>query len=137
MGLDWRHEGEHIHTGDIAPVLRGMPPPDWLWRRFGRGRVEPWWRPIAWAIASLTSLGSFKPGGHFASGDRNQLGLEKEQENLVLAVAQANPRTIVVLMGGSAILCESWRQKVAALVMLWYPGSEGGDALADILLGRI
>ena len=137
VGLDWRHEGEHIHTGDIAPVLREMPPPDWLWRRLGRGRVEPWWRPIAWAIAGLTSLGSFKPGGHFASGDRNELGLEKKQENLVLAVAQANSKTIVVLMGGSAILCESWRQKVAALVMLWYPGSEGGDALADILLGRI
>jgi len=137
VGLDWRHEGEHINTGDIAPVLRQMPPPDWLWRRFGRERVEPWWRPMAWAIAGLTSLGSFKPGGHFASGDRSELGLGEDQEELVLAVAEANPRTIVVLMGGSAILCESWREKVAALMMLWYPGSEGGDALADVLLGRV
>ncbi len=56
---------------------------------------------------------------------------------LIRAVAAANPRTVVVLMGGGAILCEAWRQQVPAILMLWYPGQEGGAALADVLLGRV
>jgi beta-glucosidase len=44
---------------------------------------------------------------------------------------------VVVLMGGGAILCESWRQRVPGLLQLWYPGEQGGAALADVLLGRV
>lgn len=136
VGLDWRHEGEHIHTGDIAPVLRQMPPPDALLKMFGRKGVEPWWRPFAWAMAAMASLGAWRPGGHFASGDRTELELDRLQERLILAVAAANPRTVVVLMGGGAILTETWRDAVAAILVLWYPGMEGGAALADVLLGH-
>jgi beta-glucosidase len=42
-----------------------------------------------------------------------------------------------VLMGGGAILSESWRRKVPALLHLWYPGQEGGAALAEVLLGKV
>jgi len=42
-----------------------------------------------------------------------------------------------VLMGGGAILCEAWRHVVPAILLLWYPGMEGGAALADVLLGRV
>jgi beta-glucosidase len=52
-------------------------------------------------------------------------------------VAAAHPRTVVVLMGGGAILGESWRRLVPAILLLWYPGQEGGHALADVLLGRV
>ena len=52
-------------------------------------------------------------------------------------MAAANPRTVVVLMGGGAILCEAWRQRVPGLLVLWYPGQRGGEALADVLLGRV
>ena len=76
-------------------------------------------------------------GGSFASGDRTELQLPPEQEALILAVAAANPRTVVVLMGGGAILCEAWRQRVPGLLVLWYPGQRGGEALADVLLGRV
>ena len=40
-------------------------------------------------------------------------------------------------MGGSAIVTEAWRHRVCAIVMAWYPGMEGGHALADILFGKV
>jgi beta-glucosidase len=40
-------------------------------------------------------------------------------------------------MAGSAVITESWRQAVPAIVMLWYPGMEGGRAFADVLTGRV
>jgi beta-glucosidase len=85
----------------------------------------------------VTRFGTARAGGSFASGDRTVLELPPPQEALILAVAAANPRTVVVLMGGGAILCEAWRQRVPGLLLLWYPGEQGGAALADVLLGRI
>jgi len=137
VGLDWRLEGEHIHPGDLAPVLREMPAPDPLQRRFGSERLRPFWRPLAALVAAVTRFASARTGGDFAAGDRTDLALGPEQEALILAVAAANPRTVVVLMGGGAILCERWRQRVKAILLLWYPGQQGGEALADVLLGRM
>jgi beta-glucosidase len=70
-------------------------------------------------------------------GDRKRLTLRPEDEALILAVAAANPRSVVAMMGGSAIITETWRSRVPAILMLWYPGMEGGHAFADILLGRV
>jgi beta-glucosidase len=56
---------------------------------------------------------------------------------MVEAVAAANPRTVVVLIGGSAILVDPWHERVAAIVHAFYPGMEGGHALADVLLGHV
>ncbi|MCP9786642.1 beta-glucosidase family protein [Cyanobium sp. N5-Cardenillas] len=137
VGLDWRHEGEHIHPGDLAPILGQAPPPDGLVRLVGRRRLLPLWSHLAGAVAQVTRLGSARAGGAFASGDRTRLQLPADQEALILAVAAANPRTVVVLMGGGAILCEAWRQRVPGLLLLWYPGQRGGEALADVLLGRV
>jgi beta-glucosidase len=44
---------------------------------------------------------------------------------------------VVVLMGGGAILCERWRQRVPAILLLGYPGEQGGAALAAVLLGQV
>ena len=70
-------------------------------------------------------------------GDRVSLTLKPHDEALIQAVAAVNPRTVVVLIGGSAIFTEAWREKVPAILMAWYPGMEGGHALADVLLGAI
>ena len=70
-------------------------------------------------------------------GDRKLLTLHPEDEALIQAVAAANPRTVVAMMGGSAIITENWRGQVPAILMLWYPGMEGGHAFADILLGKV
>jgi beta-glucosidase len=56
---------------------------------------------------------------------------------LIETVAAANPNTVVAIMAGSAVITESWREQVPAILMLWYPGMEGGHALADILFGRV
>jgi beta-glucosidase len=70
-------------------------------------------------------------------GDRDILTLKPRDESLILQTVAANPNALVVLMGGSAIITEAWREKVPALLMAWYPGMEGGHALADILLGKV
>jgi beta-glucosidase len=78
-------------------------------------------------------------GGGFGfakGGDRASLRLRAEDEALIAAVAAANPRTVVCLVAGSAVLIDSWDQAVPAVVQSWYAGMEGGHALADVLLGR-
>jgi beta-glucosidase len=70
-------------------------------------------------------------------GDREELGLPRRWEEAILAAAGANPRTVVVLMGGSAITMERWIGKVPAVLMAWYPGMEGGWAVAEGLLGAV
>jgi len=73
--------------------------------------------------------------GLVGAGDRPSLALARGQADLVLAVAALNPRTIVVLEGGSAITVEEWYAQVPAILMAWYPGQEGGAAIADVLFG--
>lgn len=68
-------------------------------------------------------------------GDRSSLRLREEDEGLVRAVAAANPRTVAVLVCGSAVVTERFRHDVGALVVGWYAGMEGGHALADLLSG--
>jgi beta-glucosidase len=82
----------------------------------------------------LTDLFFFRQG---KAGDRKRLSLSLEEERLIQTVAKVNLRTIVVLEGGSAIITESWRQLVPAILMIWYPGMEGGTALVNLLFGIV
>jgi beta-glucosidase len=75
--------------------------------------------------------------GFLSGGDRDRLTLHAGDETLIREVAAVNPQTIVAVMGGSGVIMEAWRERVPAILMLWYPGMEGGHALADILLGRV
>ncbi|MGM0576234.1 MAG: beta-glucosidase [Myxococcota bacterium] len=72
----------------------------------------------------------------FGDGDRASLDLPREQDALVSAVADLSDRVVVVLEGGSPSLVEAWIDDVEALLMAWYPGSQGGDAIASILYGH-
>jgi beta-glucosidase len=137
VGLDWRLEGEHIHPGDIGPILELMPPPQWLLQTLGPRTLLPLWKPVAQLVARITSQASARQGGDFAAGDRTDLRLPAEQVALIRQVAAANPRTVVVLMGGGGLLTREWHDAVPGLLLLWYPGQEGGHALADVLLGRV
>jgi beta-glucosidase len=66
--------------------------------------------------------------------DRATLALPGRQDDLVRAVAAANPRTVVVVNAGAPVLLP-WRDDVAAVLLGWFGGEQCGAALADVLLG--
>ncbi|WP_430895259.1 MULTISPECIES: glycoside hydrolase family 3 C-terminal domain-containing protein [unclassified Paraflavitalea] len=68
--------------------------------------------------------------------DRAFLSLPGNQEAIIKAVAATGKPVIVVLIGGSAITMNNWMDDVEGILMGWYPGEAGGDAIADILLGK-
>jgi beta-glucosidase len=68
--------------------------------------------------------------------DRAFLKLPGRQEELIQAIAATGKPVVVVLIGGSAITMSPWLDKVGAVVDAWYPGEQGGLAVADVLTGR-
>jgi beta-glucosidase len=67
--------------------------------------------------------------------DRSSLALRLHDEQLIRAIAAANARTIVVIVSGGPVVMETWKELVPAVLFVWYPGMEGGHALADVLTG--
>lgn len=67
--------------------------------------------------------------------DRASLDLPGKQEELILQVAATGKPLTVILVGGSAITMQNWIDKAGAILAVWYPGEEGGHAIADVLLG--
>lgn len=70
-------------------------------------------------------------------GDRADLRLPPEQEALIQAVAAADVPVVVLLEAGSAIEMSAWVDAVEAAMMIWYPGCEGGHAVARVLFGDV
>lgn len=71
------------------------------------------------------------------STDRKDLELPGGQADLIRRVAQANPRTVVVLISGAPVSMTPWLGKVPAVMQAWYGGMEGGTALAEVLFGKV
>jgi beta-glucosidase len=118
-------EGEFTSPDSIMELSKNFPPP--------APEEEPIARKMLANVRERHGDADLTPTG----GDRERLTLHPEDEALILAVAASNPRTVVAMMGGSAIITENWRGQVPAILMLWYPGMEGGHAFADILLGKV
>ncbi|HEX3855681.1 MAG TPA: glycoside hydrolase family 3 C-terminal domain-containing protein [Verrucomicrobiae bacterium] len=70
-------------------------------------------------------------------GDRPSMDLPAHQADLIRAIAAVNKKTIVVLNNGTPVMMKDWLNKVPAIVEGWFPGQEGGTALAAILFGDI
>jgi beta-glucosidase len=68
-------------------------------------------------------------------GDREDLSLLPADVELIQAVSRETDRCVVVLEGGSAVLTSPWREGVQAILVAWYPGMEGGNALGAVLFG--
>jgi beta-glucosidase len=116
-GYDRHSEGEYLDPAAFqSPALTALYPP----------------MPEGFDPAQLTGPAPMTGG---LGGDRQTLTLLPEDEALILTVAAANPRTIVALVSGGAVLHETWRTRVPATLMMWYAGMEGGHALADVLSG--
>jgi beta-glucosidase len=71
------------------------------------------------------------------ASDRASLKLPFGQEELISKVLEVNPNTIVVIIAGAPFDINSIEEKSSALVWSWFNGSEGGNALADVLLGNV
>jgi beta-glucosidase len=69
--------------------------------------------------------------------DRRDLKLPYNQDTLIKKVVEANPKTVVVLISGGPIEMDGWIDKVPAILQAWYPGMEGGNAIAEALFGDI
>ncbi|UKI34780.1 MAG: glycoside hydrolase family 3 C-terminal domain-containing protein [Lentisphaeria bacterium] len=68
--------------------------------------------------------------------DRKDMALHDGQNELISALAKINPRIAVVLVGGSPMEMP-WIDEVPAVVQMWYAGMEAGNAIADVLFGRV
>lgn len=67
--------------------------------------------------------------------DRAMLSLPGHQEELIKALAATGKPIAVILVGGSAVTMNNWIDKVQAIGCAWYPGDEGGHAVAEVLFG--
>ncbi|HTO72452.1 MAG TPA: glycoside hydrolase family 3 N-terminal domain-containing protein, partial [Gemmatimonadales bacterium] len=113
----------------------------------GNGRVRLMWDAgvssrwkaqidSAVAIARKASVAVVVAGieeGEFR--DRSSLKLPGRQEEMIRAVAATGTPVVVVLVGGSAVTMSPWLDRVRGVLDAWYPGEEGGHAVADILFG--
>lgn len=84
------------------------------------------------AIVCASTMGT-EGEGH----DRPSMDLPDDQSALIRAVAAANHHTIVVLNNGTPVTMSDWLKSVPGVIEAWFPGQEGGEAIADILFGKI
>lgn len=120
VGYTARDEGETTAMLDAEAISAMAPPPLNC-------------RPVAKIFTSL--MGAAVARGVIPGRDRRSLRLHAHDEQLIRAVADTNRRTIVAVIAGSAVVMEAWRERVPAILMAWYPGMEGGHAIADVLTG--
>ena len=125
VGYTRHDEGEYM--GDGGAVFMELAPP---MDHPELGFTDP---------AQFEALAAgFGDGGAVAGssqgGDRASLRLHPDDEQLIADVAAVCDRVIVAVMAGSAVVMP-WLGSVNAALMVWYPGSEGGHALADVLFG--
>jgi beta-glucosidase len=68
--------------------------------------------------------------------DRSNLDLPGVQEELIKEICKTGTPVIVALINGSVVTMSNWINKVQTVIEAWYPGEEGGNAIADILFGN-
>ncbi len=110
-----------------------------LWKKPKRSAASLFAREIeaaktADAVIAVVGLGTqYECEGR----DKTDLSLPEEQTALLKAVAAVNPNLIVVLENGSALSLQWESENAAAILECWYPGERGGEAIADLLYGRV
>jgi beta-glucosidase len=130
VGYTKDDEGEYLGTdkNDLMSLfppmdhpLVGFPPPE------ETAATAP-------AASETTTAPSEQALGHAVGGDRASLELHEEDVLLIQEAAARSDRVVVAVMSGSAVVMP-WLDQVPAALMIWYPGMEGGHALADVLFG--
>ncbi len=85
----------------------------------------------------LVNFGSVKKKPQNMGGDRVSLRIPPEDVRLIRAIAATGRKVVVNIMGGSAYVINDWKDSVGAILMSFYSGIEGGNALADIISGDV
>jgi beta-glucosidase len=133
VGLTRHDEGEYVDAAGTARLGAELFPPR---EHPDLGTDAPIAVPVGHeppvdptTDGTMSSPGTMAPGG-----DRRTLRLSAGDEALIAAVVARQPRTVVIVMGGSAVVMP-WADAVPAVLQVWYPGVDGGAALADVLTG--
>jgi beta-glucosidase len=92
-------------------------------------------RLAAQADAVVLAVG-FDPTTESEGADRT-FRLPPGQDELIRQIAAANKRTVVVVTSGGGVDTSAWLDQIPGLIQAWYPGQEGGTALAEILYGDV
>ena len=127
VGYTRHDEGEYLSDGG-AVFLELAPPMD----HPELGFTDP--AQFAAIAASMGDGGAV--AGSSPGGDRASLRLHPDDEQLIVDAAAVCDRVVVAVMAGGAVVMP-WLDTVPAALMVWYPGSEGGHAVADVLFGRV
>ncbi|MGN6618805.1 MAG: glycoside hydrolase family 3 C-terminal domain-containing protein [Ilyomonas sp.] len=117
---------EPVGNAKIKLVWNAALPNDW------KSKIEEAVNIAKQADVAIVSAGIHE--GEFQ--DRAMLSLPGHQEELINAVAKTGKPVIVVLVGGSAITMNNWLNNASAILDVWYPGEQGGNAVADVLFGK-
>jgi beta-glucosidase len=123
-GYNHNDEGEFVGRDDISQAAANL-----------KGELAEKLHEMTknFDAASLIGVQSSKEGG-----DRKEsLGLHPKEVELIKAVGLENANSAVVLIGGNTILITEWMDKVSSILMGFYPGQEGGTAIAQILFGEV
>lgn len=130
VGYTMDDEGEFI--GDPGVDLRHLLPPQ------DDERLVEQFRSESRSAAIRPDHVRGRHGLGFAvGGDRTSLTLRAEDEDLIRTVSSINPRTVVVIQAGSAVVMNTWIASVPAVLQAWYGGQQAGLALADIVVGAV
>lgn len=114
----------------------------WVGGRFQLGisrsgaLVDAETKKLAASADVVVLAAGFDPGSESEGADRT-FSLPPGQDQLIQEIAAANKNTIVVLTSGGNVAMSAWLDRVPALIEMWYPGQEGGRALAEILCGEV
>jgi beta-glucosidase len=141
---NWRDQGANTETGTVS-LTAGTPVSIEVdyYQNGGSDSVTLGWQPpgqpspIDQAVALARSSDVavvFASDFESEGSDLGGIDLPGQQNQLISAVAQANPNTIVVLNTGSAVTMP-WVDSVRGVLEAWYPGQEDGNAIASVLFG--
>ena len=145
---EWRDQGANLKqakvrlkAGQLADVKLEY------YERSGNAEISFGWRKAsdpkesdAIRLASLCDVAVLCMGFNATTegeGFDRTFALPKEQEDLIKSVAAVNKKTIVVLTAGGNVAMTGWIDEIAGLLHAWYPGQEGGTAIAEILFGDV
>jgi beta-glucosidase len=110
------------------------------WLRLGilapGATVEAEARQMAAGADVVVVAVGFNPDTESEGADRT-FGLPPGQDELIREIADANKHTVVVITSGGSVDMNAWLDRVPALLQVWYPGQEGGTALAEVLFGGV